>query len=181
MTDDPSPRSTPAPSVPPGVAPPREFRPSFRHQFVETLVGAPVLGAVVALGLRYLSGVDSTTFLIAAGVASALAFTGLYLVRFRISAPRRVRVDEGGLTVDGPKGTVTLRWDAVVRARHRAHNGLRWEFFANDEDERPSFLLRDDGLSITDWDALSTAIQRALESRDVPIRMDAFGSAFRDE
>lgn len=168
-----------AEGAPPGDGP-IELRPRFRHQLWEVLLGAPFLGATVAFLLRVASGIDSMRFVIAFGAASALGFIALYLLRFRLAAPRAVRLDAEGIRVAGKARTEELAWAWVRRARHRARNGLRWELRTS-EGEEPRLVLRDDGFSVKEWERISERIEGELRRRGVEIETDAFGKLFRAE
>jgi len=151
---------------------PLELRPRFRHQLFESILGSATAGAASAFLIRAIGKIGAVPILVAIGSVITVCCLALYALRFRYGAPNSMRIDARGIRVERKVGGDGLAWDEIRRARHRARNGLRWELRTSEKGP-PALTLRNDGLSMKEWERVSERIEHELRRRGVEVETDA--------
>jgi hypothetical protein len=114
----------------------------------------------------------SVIFLALGGIGAGLWYFLYFTGRFLVSAPKRVTVDDNGLSLQFRNGkTAQISWEEINQASLTSSFGLNWTLSTGAD----SVMLRDQGFSGVDFTRMSQSISGRLAARQIQVSTDTQG------
>jgi hypothetical protein len=157
------------------------FSPSLVREILKNAAVGLILLVVVPIAVIFPSSGHTTRFhftslsvlfLALSGIGAGLCYFLFFTGRFLVSAPKRVVVDDNGLSVKFRNGKTTqIVWEKINQASLTSSFGLNWTVSTASD----SVILRDQGFSGADFTRMSQSISLRLAARQIQVSTDKQG------
>lgn len=139
------------------------FEASSRDESRENVLAAVLVAVLVPVYLWFGRNERGWQPLVLFGLGGGVLTWLFYTLRSRRTGMLRIRISEEAITVERQRGTVTLRWEHVCRARRSLYGGERW--LLQTQRPHPSLSFWIDGFPDADRSRMNELIRKLAPVR----------------